>query len=118
MDQGTEVAWQVLDYEREALQKYRRAVARLLLLENPQTVKYLHKELLKDDALALAVAGIGTRTQAVDDLLLASAAHLALDDQPLPRNAEQFAAANARVKSGLRSEEHTSELQSRGHLVC
>lgn len=101
IDQGTEVALQVLDDEREALQKNRRAVARLLLLENPQTVKYLHKELLKDDALALAVAGIGTRTQAVDDLLLASAAHLALDDQPLPRNAEQFAAANARVKSGL-----------------
>jgi len=101
IDQGTSVALQVLDDEREALQKNRQGVARLLLLENPQTVKYLHRELLKDDALALAVAGIGTRAQAVDDLLLASAVHLALNDQPLPRNTEQFAAANARVKTDL-----------------
>ena len=101
VDQGSSVALQVLDDEREALQKNRQGVARLLLLENPQTVKYLHRELLKDDALALAVAGIGSRAQAVDDLLMASAAHLALHDQPLPRNAEQFAAANARVKTGL-----------------
>src|SRR5690625_5577614 len=26
--------------------------------------------------------------------------------------------ANVRIKNELRSEEHTSELQSRGHLVC
>src|SRR5437870_10421980 len=32
------------------------------------------------------------------------------------RNAEQFRLAEAEGK--LRSEEHTSELQSRGHLVC
>src|SRR5690625_6024374 len=35
------------------------------------------------------------------------------------RALDQFAAAYAsRTSAGMRSEEHTSELQSRGHLVC
>jgi ATP-dependent helicase HrpA len=101
IDKTASVALQVLDDEREARHESRRGLARLLLLENAQTTKYLHKELLKGDELALSVAGIGNRAQAVDDLLMAGAAQLALRDHEFPRNAEQFAAVNASVKPAL-----------------
>src|SRR5690625_6982489 len=42
-------------------------------------------------------------------------------DSELRRNPTvkaEFEASGGRPMSGLRSEEHTSELQSRGHLVC
>src|SRR5690625_5753381 len=43
-----------------------------------------------------------------------------LRNEPLCLNSEDDFArtVNALVVHGLRSEEHTSELQSRGHLVC
>ncbi len=91
VDKAQSVALLVLDDAREAEHQSRQGIARLLLLEHSQTVKYLHKELLKGDELALSVAGIGKRDAVVDDLLMASAAQLVLGpDVPLPRTQDEF----------------------------
>src|SRR5690625_5883482 len=41
-----------------------------------------------------------------------------LGDGALDRRRESYERSKARLRARVRSEEHTSELQSRGHLVC
>jgi len=92
VDKGESVSLVVLDEAGDALWQSRRGLARLLLLENPQTCKYLHKELLKGDELALSVAKLGKRAELVDDILMAVAAQQVLPlDRELPRTAGDFA---------------------------
>ena len=92
VDKGASVSLVVLDEAADALWQSRRGLARLLLLENPQTCKYLHKELLKGDELALSVTKLGQRTDLVDDILMAVVAQQVLPlDRELPRTAEDFA---------------------------
>src|SRR5439155_26377204 len=59
----------------------------------------------------------GGRQKAVPPALLGfdGAAQGAVGEHPV---ADEFDAAHAGRQPGVRSEEHTSELQSRGHLVC
>jgi len=102
LDRGQSVALEVSDDSEQARWQTRRGIARLLLLENSQACKYLHKELLKGDELALSVADMGKRAQVVDDLLLAAAAALALpEDTELPRTRERFDRAKEQVRAGL-----------------
>src|SRR5690606_15585580 len=85
------VALQVLDNPYQAQYLSRRGIARLLFLEAQVKVKYLQKELLKGQELALSVAGIGTRDQVVDDLILAAWRQLCLsEEQPLPQVRAEF----------------------------
>ncbi len=109
VDKAQSVAFQVLDDAREAEHQSRRGMARLLLSEHSQTVKYLHKELLKGDELALSVAGIGKRDAVVDDLLMGGAAQLVLGpDEPLPRSREQFEQRSNQLRDQLVA--HSQEL--------
>lgn len=90
-DKTTSVALQVLDNPQQALELSQRGLARLMFLQLNQAVKYLQKELLKGQDIALTFAGIGSRDQVADDIILAAIKQLALPDQTqLPRTKEEF----------------------------
>src|SRR5690606_31648527 len=78
VDKRKQVALQVLAHPLQAQAISRRGIARLLVLEAQAKTKYLHKELLKNQELALSIANIGNREQVVDDLLLAAWRNLCL----------------------------------------
>lgn len=91
VDKNSSVALQVLDNPLQAQDISQRGIARLLFLQLAQAVKYLQKELLKGQDIALSLAGIGTRAQLVDDLILATIKNIALQDQStLPRSQAEF----------------------------
>ncbi len=90
-DKTTSVALQVLDNPQQALEITQRGLARLMYLQLNQAVKYLQKELLKGQDIALTFAGIGSRDQVADDIILAAIKQLALNDQnQLPRTKVEF----------------------------
>ncbi len=91
VDKNTSVALQVLDNPQQAQHITQRGIARLIFLQLTQTVKYLQKELLKGQDVVLTFAGIGMRTQVIDDLILAAIKQIALINQAqLPRSAIEF----------------------------
>lgn len=91
VDKTTSVALQVLDNPQQALELTQRGLARLMFLQLNQAVKYLQKELLKGQDIALTFAGIGSRDQVADDIILAAIKQLALNDQQqLPRSKSEF----------------------------
>ncbi len=91
VDKNTSVALQVLDNPLQALFLSQRGLSRLMSLQLNQTVKYLQKELLKGQEIALTLAGIGSRDQVADDIILAAIKQLALNDQSqLPRTKNDF----------------------------
>lgn len=91
VDKNTSVALQVLDNPQQALELTQRGLARLIYLQLAQPVKYLQKELLKGQEIALTFASIGSRDQVVDDIILAAIKQLALSDQQcLPRTKPEF----------------------------
>lgn len=102
VDKQTSVALQVLDNPLQALDLTQRGITRLIFLALNQTVKYLQKELLKGQEVALTLAGIGNRDQVADDLIMAAIKQLALaDQQQLPRSHAAFEAAVNLVKDKL-----------------
>jgi ATP-dependent helicase HrpA len=102
IDKQSSVALQVLDNPFRALDVTQRGISRLVFLSLNQTVKYLQKELLKGQEVALTLAGIGNREQVADDLIMAAIKHLALADlQQLPRSAAAFEATVNKVKEQL-----------------
>src|SRR5690625_5374260 len=80
----------------------------------------LHDALPISEAATLTTAGLTAwRALVVDRHLKAGDTVLTMGTGGVSIFALQFAKAmGARVISTSRSEEHTSELQSRGHLVC
>jgi len=91
VDKTTSVALQVLDNPQQAVELTQRGLARLMFLQLNQAVKYLQKELLKGQEIALTFANIGSRDQVADDIILAAIKQLALNDQnQLPRTKIDF----------------------------
>jgi len=102
VDKGERVALQIIDNPLQADFLSRRGIARLLFLELKQPVKYLQKELLKGQELALSVASIGRREQIVDDIILAAIAQLALPQgEALPHTRAAFDTAINAVQEKL-----------------
>ncbi len=102
VDKTTSVALQVLDNSQQAQYFTQRGIARLMFLQLTQAVKYLQKELLKGQDVVLTFAGIGTRVQVIDDLILAAIKQLALPSQTsLPRSAIEFEECLALVRDKL-----------------
>lgn len=89
VDKGQQVALQVLTHPLEAETLSRRGIARLLALETQAKTKYLQKELLKQQELALSVANIGSRVQAADDVIIAAWRNRCLT-QTLPESRAEF----------------------------
>lgn len=101
-DKNSSVALQVLDNPLQALDITQRGLTRLLFLSLGQTVKYLQKELLKGQEVALTLAGIGNRDQVVDDLIMAAIKQLAVADQKqLPRSKSEFDVVLQAIKDKL-----------------
>ncbi len=114
-DKQSSVALQVLDNPMHALDASQRGLARLVFLSLAQTVKYLQKELLKGQEVALTLAGIGNREQVADDLIMAAIKQLAVPDQQhLPRTKAAFEERVNQIKDKLIA--HTQDLAS--HLVA
>jgi ATP-dependent helicase HrpA len=91
VDKQSSVALQVLDNPLQSLDLTQRGLARLVYLSLAQTAKYLQKELLKGQEVALTLAGIGNREQVADDLIMAAIKQLALSEQKnLPRTKAEF----------------------------
>ncbi len=85
------VAIELQDYPRQATLNSRRGMVRLLMLQLPQQVKYLRKELLKGNALLLQLAGAShQREQWLEDLLFLVFYAVFLQDQSLPRTESEF----------------------------
>jgi ATP-dependent helicase HrpA len=102
VDKNNSVALQVLDNPQQALHLTQRGLARLIFLQLNQTVKYLQKELLKGQDIALSLAGIGSRDQVADDIILAAIKQLVLNDAlVLPRSKDAFEAAITFIKDKL-----------------
>jgi ATP-dependent helicase HrpA len=114
VDKQSSVALQVLDNPLHALDMTQRGIARLVSLSLAQTVKYLHKELLKGQEVSLTLAGIGNREQVADDLIMAAIKQLAVPDQKnLPRTQIAFDERVNLIKDKLIA--HAQDLAS--HLV-
>lgn len=101
VDKADSAAMEVLDDPRRAHCQSLAGVSRLILLECRETVKYLHKELLKGKELGLSVVQIGKRDTVVDDICMASARQLGLPEGNIPRDKAAFDEVVARVKPDL-----------------
>jgi ATP-dependent helicase HrpA len=102
VDKTTSVALQVLDNPPQALELTQRGLARLMFLQLNQAVKYLQKELLKGQEIALTFAGVGSRDQVADDIILAAIKQLVLSDQnQLPRTKSEFDALVESIRDKL-----------------
>lgn len=96
------VAIQLMDYPRQAEQASRRGLVRLYMLQIPQQVKYLRKELLQGNTLNLQLAGIGQhRDQWLGDLVYAAFYRVFVEDKPLPRTDAEFQQCLASRKENL-----------------
>lgn len=91
VDRKDSVAIELKDYPEQAEQESRRGLIRLLMLQLPQQLKYLRKELLKGNTLNLQFAGIGQRReQWLEDLLVALFDRVFLAGRELPRDEQAF----------------------------
>jgi ATP-dependent helicase HrpA len=85
------VAIELKDFVEEAEQSSRRGLARLLMLQMPQQIKDLRKELLRGNTISLQLAGVSqSRDQWLDDLLFAAIDRAFIYGQELPRSDEAF----------------------------
>ncbi|MBB6522852.1 ATP-dependent RNA helicase HrpA [Pseudoteredinibacter isoporae] len=89
VDEGKETALRLQDNPVEAEVLSRKGILRLALLNMSSTVKYLHKNTLKQGKdIGLSVANMGSRDAVIDDLLLSALAELLPAE--LPRQEEAF----------------------------
>lgn len=102
VDKKTSVSLQALDNPLMAQFLSQRGVARLLFLALTPKIKYLQKELIKTQQVALTHAGIGSREQVVDDILMAALMQLAVpQQQSLPRDEQAFTSLVTEIEPKL-----------------
>ncbi len=94
VDHGESVAIELLDYPSEAAAAHRLGLLKLARLHSSQTVKYLRKQLFKDNSAKLALAGAGVQRDALADALVDVAFGAALGlEVDLPYTQAAFEAA-------------------------
>lgn len=89
LDKGESVGYQLFNDPYEAASSHRRAVERLILLQQAQSVKYLNKELFKGNDLKLMSFEHASVADLKADILLSVARDLLPDSNSI-RNAEQL----------------------------
>lgn len=89
-DQGTGVAVVHLNSAAEATQSNRAGYARLALLLQTDTARFMRKELEKEKVLALHFASLGDARLLRDEVLMAAAWHCFFEGTSLPRDAASF----------------------------
>lgn len=80
----------LLDNPDEAQRLTRAGICRLAILQLPEQVKYLRKELLKGKELGLSAADLGRREEVADDILMAAVYECFWSDENWPRTEEDF----------------------------
>ena len=102
VDRKDSVAIELMDFPEQAEQQSRRGMVRLLMLEMPQQLKYLRKELLKGNQINLQLAGISqSREQWLEDLLQRVFERVFLEGKALPRNQADYQQRIAAEKGQL-----------------
>ncbi|GLS24730.1 ATP-dependent RNA helicase HrpA [Marinibactrum halimedae] len=108
VDEGDSVALKMHDNPTEAHWHSVKAIVRLAMLEESQTVKYLRKQLLKGKDIGLSVTNLGSRDQVAEDIIAASIRQLLTVDD-LPRDEETFRARIKAARSDLIERAQTLE---------
>jgi len=85
------VAIELKDFSEEAVQSSQRGVARLFMLQLPQQMKSLRKDLLKGNTISLQLAGVSqNRNQWLDDLLFTAVDRAFMQGREIPRDEQSF----------------------------
>jgi ATP-dependent helicase HrpA len=85
------VAIELKDFPEQAERASRAGLVRLFMLQLPQQIKSLRKELLRGNTLTLQLAGIDQqRNQWLEDLLFSVFERVFIGDQELPRSEQDF----------------------------
>jgi ATP-dependent helicase HrpA len=96
------VAIELKDFYEEAERETQRGLVRLYMLQLPQQIKYLRKELLRGNKLNLQLAGISQqRTEWLDDLLYAVFYRVFINGNDTVRKEDDFQQRLAKGKSRL-----------------
>ncbi len=90
VDERASVAIKVIDDEQEAHRSSVRGCARLIMLRETDMMRYLRKELLRENQVGLALVNWGNRQDVLDEILLKAIYESCLLDKEIPRNAEAF----------------------------
>ncbi|WP_339672832.1 ATP-dependent RNA helicase HrpA [Dasania marina] len=105
VDKGDSVAVELMDYPQEAKQHTQQGLVRLLMLQLPQQLKYLRKELLSSNQISLQLAGLSEQRKLwLEDLLLAVFTRVFLADAELPNSEQAFNACLQQHQSSLVAE--------------
>ncbi|HQQ63201.1 MAG TPA: ATP-dependent RNA helicase HrpA [Pseudomonadales bacterium] len=83
--------------------EHRRGLVRLAVLSLPQQVKQLQKDLLRDNKVRLALAGFGSASELMGDLVDTCIAQTFFADGELPRSKADFEQRLTEKKSSLHS---------------
>lgn len=100
-DAGDSVDLTLYDTKKQAEREHRRGLVRLAVLSLPQQVKYLQKELLRDNRVRLALAGFGSASELMGDLIDAAFAQAFFASGDFPRSKAAFEQRLAALKSQL-----------------
>ncbi len=79
VDQGDSVDLKLYDNDQEAEICSIRGMVRLAILTQAPTIKYLRKQLLKNNDLGLSVVDMGSRDQVIDDIICAAVKQTCFD---------------------------------------
>jgi ATP-dependent helicase HrpA len=100
-DEGDGVAITLYDTPEQAVREHRRGLVRLAVLSLPQQVKYLQKELLRDNRVRLALAAFGSASEIMQDLIDTCVMQAFFAHDHLPRSKSAFDAMLTARKSEL-----------------
>jgi ATP-dependent helicase HrpA len=81
LDQGQHVDLKLFDNPQEARAQSLKGMIRLAYLSQPQTIKYLRKQLLKNKEFLLTVVKMGTKDNVIDDIICAAIKQTCFNDQ-------------------------------------
>lgn len=93
------LALRMLDNPMDAAAENRRGVVHLLATRMAPTIKYLHKDLLRNKDMALTMVDLGKREDVVRDIINGATEFACLYGQPTPMDEAAFEQALARGKT-------------------
>lgn len=93
------LALRMLDNPMDAAAENRRGAVQLLAQRMAPTIKYLHKDLLRNKDMALTMVDLGKREDVVRDIINGATEFACLHDQPTPMDKASFEQALNRGKT-------------------
>jgi ATP-dependent helicase HrpA len=100
-DDGDSVSVTLYDTQAQAEREHRRGLVRLAALSLPQQIKYLQKELLRDNRVRLALTAVAASNDIMQDMIDTVVAAVFFSHGQLPRSQSDFEACLAAHKSAM-----------------